>query len=109
MQHITHTQPFYGSLGFVRDNPGEPIPDEPFTHSPNMVINHPLSATSIYYNPWHPLCSIYVHDSLFHNLSPSFLWSTSWPGLRFVPSVLPNQRCWAQHSHFTAIIHVHLF
>jgi len=29
----THTQPFYGSLDFVRDNPGEPIPEETFTHS----------------------------------------------------------------------------
>jgi len=24
----THTQPFYGSLDFVRDNPGEPVPEE---------------------------------------------------------------------------------
>ena len=30
-----------------------------------MVISHPLSASSIYYDPWHPLCSIYVLDSLF--------------------------------------------
>jgi len=28
----THTQPFYGSLDFVRDNPGEPVPEETFTH-----------------------------------------------------------------------------
>jgi len=26
----THTQPFYGSLDFVRDNPGEPVPEETF-------------------------------------------------------------------------------
>jgi len=26
---------------------------------------HPLSASSIYYDLWHPLCSIYVPDSLF--------------------------------------------
>jgi len=26
-------QPFYGSLDFVRDNSGEPVPDETFTHS----------------------------------------------------------------------------
>jgi len=32
---------------------------------PNMVINHPLSASSIYYDPWHPPYSIYVLDSLF--------------------------------------------
>jgi len=30
-----------------------------------MVINHPLSASSIYYDTWHPPCSIYVPDSLF--------------------------------------------
>ena len=30
-----------------------------------MVINHPLPASSIYYDPWHPLSSIYVPDSLF--------------------------------------------
>jgi len=26
-----HTQPFYGSMDFVRDNPGEPAPEETFT------------------------------------------------------------------------------
>jgi len=30
-----------------------------------VVINHPLSASSTFYDPWHPLCSIYVPDSLF--------------------------------------------
>ena len=29
----THTQPFYGSVDFVRDTPGEPVPEETFTHS----------------------------------------------------------------------------
>jgi len=28
-----HTQPFNGSLDFVRDNLGEPVPKETFTHS----------------------------------------------------------------------------
>ena len=43
------------------------------------IINHPLSASSIYYDPQHPLsCSIYVPDSLLHNLFQSPLWSTSW-------------------------------
>ena len=31
--HITHTQPFYGSVDFVRDKPGELVPEETFTHS----------------------------------------------------------------------------
>jgi len=28
----THTQPFYSSMDFVRNNPGEPVPEETFTH-----------------------------------------------------------------------------
>jgi len=28
----THTQPFYSSVDFVRDNPGEPVPEETSTH-----------------------------------------------------------------------------
>jgi len=27
-----HTQPFYGSVDFVRDNPGEPVPEDTFCH-----------------------------------------------------------------------------
>jgi len=40
--------------GFFRDNLGEPVPQETFTrsHLSIMVINHPLSASSIYYNPF---------------------------------------------------------
>jgi len=30
-----------------------------------VVINHPLHASSIFYDPWHPPCSIYVPDSRF--------------------------------------------
>jgi len=29
----THTQPFYGSLNFVQDKPGELVSKETFTHS----------------------------------------------------------------------------
>jgi len=32
--------------------------------TPIVVINHPLSASSIFYDPWHPPCSIYMPDSL---------------------------------------------
>jgi len=28
----THTQPFYGSMGLVRDNPGKPVSEKTFTH-----------------------------------------------------------------------------
>jgi len=49
-----------------------------------MVISHPLSTSSIYYEPWHPPSSVYVPD-FFSTISPSFLWSTSWPGtLNFI-------------------------
>jgi len=38
----TQTQQFYGSVEFVRDNQGEPVPEETFTHSTLIVvINHP--------------------------------------------------------------------
>jgi len=48
--------------------------------TPIMVINHPLSASSIYYNPWYPRCSIYVPDSLFPQSVSKFSWVTSCPG-----------------------------
>ena len=72
-------QLFYSSMDFVRDNPGEPVLEETFTHS------H-LSRSSIAPYLLHP--SNMIHGILpvqsmhltvfFHNLSPSFLWSTSW-------------------------------
>jgi len=33
--------------------------------TPILIINSPLSASSIYYDPQHPPCSIHVPDSLF--------------------------------------------
>ena len=78
--------PFYSSLDFDRDKPGEPVPEETFNHS------H-LSWSSII--PYLLPPSITIHDILpiqftcltvfLHNLCPSFLWSTSWSGtLHFV-------------------------
>jgi len=37
--------------------------------TPIVVINHPLSASSIYYNPWHPPCSIYMPDKNVVNIT----------------------------------------
>jgi len=34
-----------------------------------MVISHPLSASSIYHDPWHSPCSVYMPDSLFSTIS----------------------------------------
>jgi len=82
--HVAYT--LYGSVDFVWDNPGEPVPEETFTHS------H-LSLSSIV--PYLLLSPITIHGIIpvqsthlslfFHNLTPSFLWSTSWPGtLHFI-------------------------
>ena len=42
--------------------------------TPILIINHPLSAFSIYCNPWHPPYSIYVPDSLFPQSPSRFSW-----------------------------------
>jgi len=36
MGTTTTLQPLYSSLDFVRDNPGEPVPEETFTATGNM-------------------------------------------------------------------------
>jgi len=59
--------------------------------TPVMVIRHPLSAYCIYYDPWHPPCSVYMPDNFLHNLCPSFIWSMSWPGnLYFILHTFPH-------------------
>jgi len=48
LQHThTHTQPFYGSVEFVRENPGDPVPEETFTHYSHRSHQSSLSAFSI--------------------------------------------------------------
>jgi len=80
------TQPFYGSLDFVQDNPGEPVPEETFTHSHlsrSSVIPYLLSPSIMIHGilpVWFTCTTVF-----FHNLSPSFLCFTSWPGtLNFI-------------------------
>jgi len=74
MHARTHAHTFHGSLDFVRDNPGASTRRNIHPLTPIVVINHPLSASFIYYNPWHPLCSIYVPDGLFpQSLSKFYL------------------------------------
>jgi len=53
---ITHTQSFYGSLDFVRDNPSEPVPEETFTHS------HPSWSSNI------PICFLHLLRSMAYSL-----------------------------------------
>jgi len=94
-------QPFYDSLDLDRDNPGEPVPEESFTHS------H-LSWSSVI--PYFLTPSFIIHGILpvqftcltvfFHNLSPSFLWPTSWPGtlhFTFCTFLHPITVCFSQH------------
>jgi len=77
-QQQQQQQPFYGSMDFVQDNPGEPVPEATFTHS------H-LSWSSIVPYLLHPSTTIHgilpvqsTHLTIFlHNLSPSSLWSTN--------------------------------
>jgi len=50
-QNPTHTRPFYSCLDSVRDNPGEPVPEETFTHSHlswSSVIPHLLPPSTSY-------------------------------------------------------------
>ena len=50
--------------------------------TPIMVISQPLSASTIYSEPWHPPCSIYVPESVFPQSLTQF---SSWPGtLHFI-------------------------
>jgi len=53
----TVLQLFYGSLDCVWNNPGELVPKETFSPlTPVVVINHPLTASSIYYV--HDICCV---------------------------------------------------
>jgi len=78
----THTQPFYSSLDFVQDNPGEQVSEETFTHS------H-LSWSSIIPYLLPPFITIHGILSVqfmcltgfFHNLSKFSLVYLSWPPL----------------------------
>jgi len=70
-----HTQPFNSSLDFVRDKPGEPVPEETFTHSHlswSSIIPY-LLPPSIMINGILPVQFTYL-TVFFHNLSPSFLF-----------------------------------
>ena len=92
-------QPFYGSVDFVWDNLGEPVPEETSPTHTHCGHQSSQSAFSIYYDPWHPPYSIQVLYSLFPQ-SPSFLWSTSWPGtLCFIPN---HYLLFATHAHTIA-------
>jgi len=84
----THTQPFYSSLDFVRDNQGEPVPEETFTHSHlswSSIISYLLPPSIMIHGILSFNLRASLSLSLSLSLSPSFLLSTSWPGtLHFI-------------------------
>jgi len=87
-------------LPFVRDYPGEPVPEETFAHPPSWSS----SASSIYYNPQHPPCSNYVLLSLFAQpLSVSslvYLLVWSLPSTLYSIHFFTNQfLLFATHAH----------
>jgi len=100
----THIQPFYGSLDFAQDNPGEPVPEETFTHlhiSWSSIIPYLLPPSTMI----HGILSVQLMclTVFFHNLSPSFLWSP----LYLEPSTSYSihfftQSVFAAHAHTTA-------
>jgi len=103
-----HTQPFYVSLDFVWDNPREPIPTETFTHSHLhciVAINHPLSASSIYYNPWPHPCSIYMSDSLFPQPLSKFslVYLLAWHPPLHTPYISSPTHCLLFATHANTI------
>ena len=90
---------------FVRDYPGEPVPEETLTHPPSW------SSSNLY----QLLPSTTIHSILpvqtaclavfLHNLSPCPLWSTSWSGalhLIFHTFLHPITLLFTRHAHTIA-------
>ena len=98
----THTQPFYSSQDFVRDNPGELVKKK---HSPILTYRGHQSSL-IYYDPWHPPCSIYVRDSLSpQSLSKfSLVYLLAWHPPLHTPYISSPNHCllFATHAHTIA-------
>jgi len=78
-------------------------------HSPTHTIvdiNHPLTASSTSYDPWHPPCSMYVPDSLFpQSLSKfSLVYLLAWHSPLHTPYISSPNHCllFAAHAHTIA-------
>jgi len=91
----THTQPFYGSLDFVRDNPGEPVPEETFTHShsswssniPICFLHLLRSMASSLFNPRALQSFFTISLQVFFGLPLSLAPSTSYSIYFFTQSL----------------------
>jgi len=71
--------------------------------TPIVVISHPLSASSIYYNPRHPPCLSYVPDKIFPQSLSEFssVYLLAWHPLLHTPYISSSNRCllFAAHAH----------
>ena len=74
--------------------------------TPIVVINHPSSASSIYYDPWHLPCSNHAHDSLFpQSLSKfSLVYLLAWHPPLHTPYISSTNHCllFTTHAHTIA-------
>jgi len=100
----THTQPFYGSLDFVRDNSDELVPEETFTHSHLMwssVIPYllPPSVTI------HGILSVYLPDSVFPQslFKFSLVYLLAWHPQLHTPYVSSSNHCLLFAAHAQTI------
>jgi len=66
-----------------------------------VAINHPLSASSIYYDPWHPHCSTYMPDSLFPQSLSMFSLVLAWHPPLHTPYISSPNHCllFTEHAH----------
>jgi len=90
-----HTQPFYSSLDFVRDNPGELVPEGTFRHLMDFLVqnedntgrrtNNPDGLPAIQTNWWPHLC----HPHQFLCRMPFLAQSC-----QFILAWDRNQICW---------------
>jgi len=69
--------------------------------TPILIIRHLLSTSSIYYDPQHPPCSIYVHDSPFPQcLQVLLVFILVWDPVLYTPYI-------SSLSHHLFATHVH--
>jgi len=92
--HLSHTQPFYSSLDFVQDNPGELVPEGTFHHLLDLLVQNEDN-TGRHTNNTDGLppiqanwCPHFCHS---HHFTPDALPGTTlpiYPGLGQAPNML---------------------
>jgi len=89
----THTQPFYGSVDFVRDNPGKPVPEGTFYHLLDFLEQNKITqadAPTIWMD-CHPIqtnwCLHLCHPHHFMQDALPYLTLPIYPGLGQAPNM----------------------